>query len=89
MPGLPNPGKLKMAVATFIGVFPVSAIIGLLVMPYLQGLPWPLVDAIVSAIIVILLTWVVMPIVTRLLHKWLFPERRVAASVGGTQSAGG
>lgn len=89
VPGLPNPGKLKMAAATFIGVFPVSAIIGLLVIPYVQALPWPLVDAIVSAIIVILLTWVVMPIVTRLLHKWLFPETRVATSVDGTQSAGG
>jgi antibiotic biosynthesis monooxygenase (ABM) superfamily enzyme len=48
-----------------------------------------LVNAIVAALIVILLTWVVMPIVTRLLHRWLFPEARVTAAVGGTQSAGG
>jgi antibiotic biosynthesis monooxygenase (ABM) superfamily enzyme len=86
VPGLPHPGKV--AIATFIGVFPVSTIVALLVVPYIQQLPMLLVNAIVAAIIVILLTWVVMPIITRLLHKWLFPETRVAA-VGGAQSAGG
>ena len=88
-PSLPKPGKIKMAIATFIGVFPVSTLVGVLVVPYIQQLPMLLVNAIVAALIVILLTWVVMPIVTRLLHRWLFPEARVTAAVGGTQSAGG
>jgi antibiotic biosynthesis monooxygenase (ABM) superfamily enzyme len=89
VPGLPKPGKVKMAIATFIGVFPVSTIVGLLVVPHIQQLPLLLVNAVVAAIIVILLTWIVMPIVTRLLHKWLFPETRAAASVSGAQSADG
>ncbi|WP_342640287.1 antibiotic biosynthesis monooxygenase [Rhodoligotrophos ferricapiens] len=88
VPGLPKPGKVKMAVATFIGVFPVSTIVGLLVVPYIQHFPMLLVNAIVAAIIVILLTWVVMPIVTRALHRWLFPEAHVTASPGRTHSGG-
>jgi antibiotic biosynthesis monooxygenase (ABM) superfamily enzyme len=88
-PALPKPGKVKMAVATFIGVFPVSTVVGVLVVPYLQQLHMLLVNAIVAAIIVILLTWMVMPIVTRLLHKWLFPEARPTASAGGAPAVGG
>jgi len=41
------------------------------------------VNAVVAAIIVILLTWVVMPIITRLLHRWLFPEAQIVATAGG------
>jgi uncharacterized protein len=89
VPGLPKPGKVKIAVATFIGVFPVSTIVGLLIVPYLQQFPVLLVNAIVAAIIVILLTWFVMPIVTRLLHKWLFPEAGAATPLDGQRAAGG
>jgi antibiotic biosynthesis monooxygenase (ABM) superfamily enzyme len=89
VPALPHPGKVKMAVATFIGVFPVSTVVSLLIVPYLKALPVLLVNAIVAAIIVILLTWVVMPIVTRLLHKWMFPEAGAAAPLDGQRAAGG
>jgi antibiotic biosynthesis monooxygenase (ABM) superfamily enzyme len=75
-PTLPNPGKVKMTVATFLGVFPVSTLVGLAVAPQLQSLPLLLRNAVASAIIVALLAWVVMPFVTRLLHAWLFPEAR-------------
>jgi antibiotic biosynthesis monooxygenase (ABM) superfamily enzyme len=75
-PALPNPGKVKMAVATFLGVFPVSTLVGLAVAPQLVSLPLLVRNAIASAIIVSLLTWVVMPFITRLLHAWLFPEAK-------------
>jgi antibiotic biosynthesis monooxygenase (ABM) superfamily enzyme len=88
-PALPNPGKVKMAVATFLGVYPVSTLLGLAVAPYLRPLPPLLASAIMAAFIVCLLTWVVMPVVTRLLHPWLFPEARPTAPAGGQRPEGG
>jgi antibiotic biosynthesis monooxygenase (ABM) superfamily enzyme len=70
-------------VATFLGVLPVSTFVGLAVAPYLRDLPLLVRNAIASAIIVGLLTWIVMPIITRLLHAWLFPEARPTGSHGG------
>jgi uncharacterized protein len=38
---------------------------------------WPLVArlAVTTAVTVALMTWVVMPRVTRLLHRWLYPDQ--------------
>jgi uncharacterized protein len=67
------PPRWKMAVATLLGVYPVSLLIGVVLSPTLKQLPLVLNLFVVSAIIVGLLTWVVMPLVTRLLHGWLNP----------------
>jgi antibiotic biosynthesis monooxygenase (ABM) superfamily enzyme len=63
-----------MATATLLGVYPVSVLIGIVLSPTLKQLPLALNLFVVSAIIVGLLTWVVMPFVTRLLHGWLNPQ---------------
>jgi len=68
------PPRWKMAVATLLGVYPVSLLIGVVLSPTLRKLPLVLNLFVVSAIIVGLLTWVVMPFVTRLLHGWLNPQ---------------
>jgi len=68
------PPRWKMAVATLLGVYPVSLLIGVVLSPTLRKLPLVLNLFVVSAIIVGLLTWVVMPFVTRLLHDWLNPQ---------------
>jgi antibiotic biosynthesis monooxygenase (ABM) superfamily enzyme len=68
------PPRWKMAVATLLGVYPVSLLIGVVLSPALKTLPLVLNLFLVSAIIVGLLTWVVMPIVTRMLHGWLNPQ---------------
>lgn len=67
------PPRWKMAVATLLGVYPVSLLIGVALSPTLKELPLALNLFVVSAIIVGLLTWVVMPLVTRLLRGWLHP----------------
>ena len=69
--GSKPPPRWKMAVVTLLGVYPVSLLIGVLFSSTLKKLPMPLNLLVVSAIIVSMLTWVVMPFVTRLLHGWL------------------
>jgi hypothetical protein len=66
--------KWKMAVATVLGVFPTSILLGETIGPWIH--PWPLLlrSLTFAALMVALLTWVVMPIVSRLLHRWLHPE---------------
>jgi len=68
------PPRWKMAVVTLHGVYPVSLLIGFVLSPALSKLPLALNLFVVSAIIVGLLTWVVMPVVTRLLDDWLNPQ---------------
>jgi uncharacterized protein len=66
--------KWKMAVATLVGVYPTSLLIGETIGPWTREWPVPLQAWIFAAVMVAMLTWVVMPLVTRLLHGWLHPE---------------
>ena len=63
-----------MAVATLIGVYPTSLALGTFVVPHLHGLPKPLASLIIASSMVLCLTWLVMPQVTRVLHRWLQPK---------------
>jgi antibiotic biosynthesis monooxygenase (ABM) superfamily enzyme len=65
------PPRWKMAVATFLGVFPVAMVLNLTLGPVIRSWPIVLSNAVFNACVVGLLTWVVMPIVTRILHRWL------------------
>ena len=65
------PPRWKMAVATLCGVLPTSLFISYVVSPHIQELHIALKTLIVSALMVGLLTWVVMPQVTKLLKPWL------------------
>jgi antibiotic biosynthesis monooxygenase (ABM) superfamily enzyme len=72
---LATPPKYKMAVATFLGVFPVAMTLNLSLAPAIRSWPFLLSNAVFNAGMVTLLTWVVMPLVTRALRAWLFPQR--------------
>jgi len=72
-PGGPPP-RWKMATVTLIGVYPVSLLIGFILSPQLRKLPLVLNLFVVSAMIVICLTWIVMPQLTRWLKPWLSPQ---------------
>ena len=63
-----------MALLTWITIFPLITLIVTVIGPLLEGLPLAVRLGITTAIAVPLMTWVVMPRVTRLLRRWLFPE---------------
>lgn len=67
--------KWKMAVTTFAGVFPVATILNLTLGPTLRSWPVLLGSALFNACVVVLLTWVVMPLLTRALYGWLHPRK--------------
>jgi antibiotic biosynthesis monooxygenase (ABM) superfamily enzyme len=70
------PPKWKMALVTGVMVYALAQIIGPAVRYALDAhLPPPLTALITTAIMVSLLTWIVMPRVTRLLAGWLFVKK--------------
>ena len=65
------PPRWKMAVVTWLGVFPSVLLWSTLLPKYLGTLPNLAVMAIVNVFVVITLAWVVMPLLTKLFAKWL------------------
>jgi len=73
MSAITPPPKWKMALTTILGAFVVSFLAHLLLNPYLG--PWPLFAStlVYICILVVLLTYLVMPNLSQLLRKWLYP----------------
>ncbi len=67
------PPKWKMAVATFLGVFPLATVLNLTLGPLIQQWPFIIRNAVFNAFVVSLLAWAVMPVITKILHGWLQP----------------
>lgn len=65
------PPKWKMAVATYLGVVPVVMGLALTLGPLIRSWNFVLNNLVFNACVVALLTWVVMPLVTRALRRWL------------------
>ena len=74
-PDAPRPPRWKMALATWLGVYPTSLVLGLVLAPQLHVLPRAISALIISGCMVICLTWLVMPFVTKMLHAWLHPQK--------------
>jgi uncharacterized protein len=73
-PGRPAPPRWKMAIATWIGVFPMLALLQWLVGPRLVDLPLLVRVMLLTLFVVVLMTYLVMPRMTLLLKGWLYPE---------------
>lgn len=74
-PGTPPPPKYKMAVLTWVTIFPLITLVAVVLEPLLEELTLIPRLAITSAVTVPTMTWLVMPRVTRLLRGWLYPDR--------------
>jgi antibiotic biosynthesis monooxygenase (ABM) superfamily enzyme len=79
-PGTPPPPPYKMALLTWITIFPLITLVVIVLGPLIDGLALVPRLAITTAVTVPIMTWLVMPRVTRLLRGWLYPE---AAGSGG------
>lgn len=84
-PGATPPPPYKMALLTWITIFPLITATVAVTGPLLEGLPLAVRLAITTGLTVPLMTWVVMPRVTRLLRGWLYPHHRPPPPAGPRQ----
>lgn len=76
LPGrqLRAPMRYKIAILTTFAVYSLSTIFGVLLTPILSSFSPLIRSFIIVALVVVALTYVVMPNLTRLLHRWLYPK---------------
>jgi uncharacterized protein len=67
--------KWKMAIATYLGVLPVVMVLSLTIGRLIGSWGFILSNVVFNACVVAGLTWIVMPLITRALHRWLHPEQ--------------
>jgi antibiotic biosynthesis monooxygenase (ABM) superfamily enzyme len=77
-PGTPRP--YKMALLTWITICPLITLVVVALDPLLVQLALVPRLALTTAVTVPIMTWLVMPRVTRMLHGWLYPTRPRARS---------
>lgn len=65
------PPRWKMAIVTWLGVFPSVLLWSSTLPQFLSGLPQLLVVAIVNVFVVVTLAWAVMPLLSKLFAGWL------------------
>ncbi|MCC5623578.1 antibiotic biosynthesis monooxygenase [Nostoc sp. CHAB 5715] len=78
LPGQPlkTPPRYKTALLTWVAVFVLINLLSTFIVPLLRGLPPLIISLIVTITMVFLLTYVVMPRVSRLFSFWLYPKSR-------------
>lgn len=74
------PSRARMSLVTWLGIFPTVSLFLWFLAPFLAGLPFLLRTAVLTALIVLTMTYMVMPRLTRwlkpFLHKNAHPGRR-------------
>jgi uncharacterized protein len=75
-PGEPAPPRYKMAIVTWLAVFPVVTVIFSLLGNWLNMLPTLVRTLVFTLVMVTLMTYVIMPRMTRLFSFWLYPDRK-------------
>lgn len=65
------PPKYKMMIVVWLSVFPLSMLLHILLKPVLGNSNIAIQVAVISMVIVALMTYVVMPFMSRIFHRWL------------------
>jgi uncharacterized protein len=75
------PPRWKMAIVTWMGIFPLVLLTSHTIAPALGRLVHPLLaTSIVTALITVAMTWVVMPALVPLFGNWLYPASAETAA---------
>lgn len=69
------PPRYKMALITWLAIFPLISGINLLFGSFLNQLPLLIRTFVLTVVLVIKMTYVVMPKMSKLFAKWLYPSR--------------
>ncbi len=81
------PPRWKMAIVTWIGVCLTVGVLGALLGAGMSEWPWLARLLVMNAAVVIVLTWGVMPWLTKLTHGWLHPAGHSAARTNSSDKA--
>ena len=73
-----HPPRWKMAIATWLGVFPTVFVVSQIIGPLMGSVPHVVATGLITLVVVLALTWAVMPGIIKLLRPWLKPEQRDA-----------
>lgn len=69
----PSPPRYKMSILTTFAVFGAVNLINPILLPLLSGVPSLFSSLIATYVVVLLLTYIVMPRLTKLFYRWLYP----------------
>ncbi len=75
--GLAPPPRYKMAIVSWLGIFPIILIVNYTITPHLKSWPAWASSGMTSIVLVTLMQTGVLPLMTRLTSKFLYPEVRL------------
>jgi antibiotic biosynthesis monooxygenase (ABM) superfamily enzyme len=83
VPTMTPPPRWKMWLVSLVAVYPLVLAFQVLVVPRMARLPLPLLALVFPLVLLTLMTFVVMPMVTRALRRWLGPRHDQEPVEGG------
>lgn len=66
-----KPPRYKLALVTWLGVYPTLTVILAVLGPTMETWPLPLRTLLVSVVMVVVLSWLILPLLTRVLQGWM------------------
>lgn len=71
VPASMHPPRLRMAIVTWIGIFPTVSLVLWFIAPLMQSIPFLLRTALLTILVVVIMTWIIMPRLTKIMRGWL------------------